>query len=109
MDSVNKVIGDPVMQEQLRATVANANDMTARMIVLTSSLQQMTNDVNLLLARLDADGKLTDDLRATAENFRVTSENARRISGRIGGIQRSSLTMPGEVEMLYNTDKHKHH
>lgn len=107
MDSVNKVIGDPVMQEQLRATVANANDMSARMIVLTSSLQQMTDDVNLLLARLDADGKLTADLRATAENFRVTSENARRISGRIGGLKRSSLAMPGEVEMLYNTDKHK--
>ena len=42
MDSVNKVIGDPVMQEQLRATVANANDMSARMIVLTSSLQQIS-------------------------------------------------------------------
>lgn len=106
VDMVNSIIGDPETQASLKATVKNAEAVTAQMLVLADTAQSMANEVEAMLQRLDGDGQTTANIRETAANVRAASEDARVLSNRIRTMS-ERIYSDGDVEWLYNTDKEK--
>lgn len=105
--AVQGIVADPELQRSLRATIANAETVSGQMIGLTATLQTLGDRLDAVVYRLDGDGRLSADVRAIAENFRVSSERIRRVAGGVGGLRDKKLQMPGQWEVLYNTDKHR--
>ncbi len=105
METVNKVLGDPSTQDSIRATIANAETISEQMLLLSSSVQKLTEQMQGILYRLDGDGKTTADIRSIAENMRVTSENTRHLSDKVRTLVSRPLFIPGEAELLYNATK----
>lgn len=107
LQEVRGVIADPELQRSLRATMANVEIVSGQMIGLTNTLQTLSNRLDGVLYRLDGDGQLSSDVRAIAENFRVSSERLRRVTGGVSGLRSKQLQMPGKWEVLYNTNKQR--
>ncbi len=104
LDEVNALVKDPEMQESLRTTIQNAELLSNQMLALTATVQNMANQMEVMLYRLDGDGQTTENIRAIAANVRETSENAKYMSERVRKMT-DDLHMPGSIDLLYNTDK----
>ncbi|MDW8107538.1 MAG: MlaD family protein [Armatimonadota bacterium] len=75
LQAANRLLQDPQLSEDLRATIASARASAER-------VQQILQEVNALVA----DEQLQQDLKATASNVRTLSERAVTLADKAGSV-----------------------
>lgn len=94
LQSVNQLLQDPQMRDDLRATLASARASAER-------VEQILKEVNQLVA----DDQLQQDLKATAENVRVVSERAITLADKTAAVLDNAEALTRNLNETVNEAK----
>lgn len=116
LDGLNTVVADRESQEHMKNMIANMNTLTQNLAVLTAqgvqiagNVDQMSKQMNMILADINHDGQAGSQVRVILDNMAVTSENAKELSFKARDLSgqldtfMSGFSLSGEGELLYNT------
>lgn len=125
--SMNKIIGDPRMQDSIvesavnlknittnidRSTAVlarlaannegNVNDIVQNMTVLTASMQRTAGSVENMVDQLNGDGQLTEDIRTTVGNLASTSTRIENMAANLEPVVSDPQTAEDLKSMIHN-------
>ena len=90
MANLATVGADPQTAENLRQTLANVADASARVVRITEGLEKITTDE-----------KVQDDLKTTIHNARELTDRAKGMMGKL-----SSIEVKPQVDLMYSGGAH---
>ncbi len=125
--SMNKVLGNPEVQDSLVKTAANLKNITANMdeatavlarvsinnegnindiiqnmTLLTSSMQRTAGSVETMVDQLNGDGQLTNDIRATVTNMSSTSARIEHMAANLEPVVSDPQTADDLQKIIHN-------